>query len=135
MPKPTIAPGDPCWIDLSTSNVETSREFYASLFGWTYEEEEFGEAGIYTIISIGGNTVGGLLDISGRVPEEVPNHWLVYFAVDDANATLATVREKGGNVAFGPTDIPRVGRTAVVQDPFGAAFAVLQPDPEMEAAG
>lgn len=127
--------GAPVWSELNTRDPEIAKAFYGDLFGWTYEEEEFGEAGIYTIISIGGNTVGGLLDISGRVPEEVPNHWLVYFAVDDANATLATVREKGGNVAFGPTDIPRVGRTAVVQDPFGAAFAVLQPDPEMEAAG
>src|ERR1700709_1921142 len=45
MPKPVIAAGDPCWIDLMTSDPDTSREFYTHLFGWTYEtgdEEKYG---------------------------------------------------------------------------------------------
>jgi predicted enzyme related to lactoylglutathione lyase len=76
-----------------------------------------------------------MIDITDRVPEEVPNNWLVYFAVDDASATLEKLKDAGGNVAFGPMDISRVGRIAVVQDPFGAAFAVIQPDPGMQADG
>ena len=58
----------------------------------------------------------------GQVPDEVPPHWLVYFAVDDADATAEKAKELGGGVAFGPMDIP-VGRFAVLTDPHGAVFA------------
>lgn len=124
--------GAVAWNELNTRDPEAARSFYGDVFGWTFEEEEFENAGTYTTIRMGEDTVGGLLDITERVPEEVPNHWLVYFAVDDADATLATAKDRGGTVAFGPMDIPRVGRIAVVQDPFGAAFAVIRPDPEMQ---
>jgi len=72
-----------------------------------------------------------MLDINGRVPEEVPNHWLVYFATDDADATVAKAKDSGGEAVFGPQDIAEVGRIAVLKDPFGAVFAVIQPDPAM----
>jgi predicted enzyme related to lactoylglutathione lyase len=45
MPKPAIAPGDPCRINLMTTDPEKSRQFYTRLFGWTYEtgdEEKYG---------------------------------------------------------------------------------------------
>ena len=127
-------PGAMSWSELNTRDPETAKAFYGDLFDWTFEDEEFEGAGTYTTIKVGEDTVGGMIDITGRVPEEVPNNWLVYFAVEDADGTLDTVKERGGNVAFGPMDISRVGRIAVVQDPFGAAFAVIQPDPEMEAS-
>jgi predicted enzyme related to lactoylglutathione lyase len=127
--------GAPTWSELNTRDPTAARAFYGDVFGWRFEEEEFGEAGAYMTIRVGDATVGGLLDITDRIPDEVPNHWLVYFAVADANLTLETVRDRGGNVAFGPMDIPQVGRIAVFQDPFGAGFAVIQPDPEMGAGG
>jgi predicted enzyme related to lactoylglutathione lyase len=123
------------WSELNTRDPESAKPFYAELFGWSYEDEEYEGTGTYTTIAVDGESFGGVLDITGRVPEEVPDNWLVYFAVDDANATLATAKEHDGSVAFGPMDIPRVGRVAVVQDPFGAAFAVIQPDPEMQPGG
>lgn len=49
MPKPTIAPGDPCWIDLSTSDVQASQDFYSSLFGWTYETGDEATYGGYVM--------------------------------------------------------------------------------------
>ena len=66
-----------------------------------------GEAGTYTTIKLGEDTVGGMLDIDRRgVPDEVPPHWLVYFAVEDTDATLEKAKERGGSVMFGPMDIP-----------------------------
>ena len=65
----------------------------------------------------------------GRVPDEVPAHWLVYFTVDDADATADKAKELGGTVAFGPEDIPDVGRFAVLHDPAGAIFSILKPNP------
>ena len=70
--------------------------------------------------------IGGMMDIRGRVPDEIPANWLVYFAVDDTDATVAKARELGGAVAVEPMDIPDVGRFAVLTDPHGSAFAVIQ---------
>ena len=85
-----------------------------------------GEMGIYTEWKLGDAPIGGMMDIgSTQMPAEVPAHWLVYFAVENADAAVEKVKSSGGNVAFGPIDIP-AGRFAVVTDPFGAAFSVIQ---------
>ena len=57
----------------------------------------------------------------------VPNHWHVYFAVDDAEGTVATATAGGGQILAEPFDIPSVGRCAVLTDPQGAVFSVLKP--------
>ena len=57
--------------------------------------------------------------------EAIPTHWLVYFWVEDTDATLEQVRASGGNVAMGPVDIP-AGRFGVAMDPQGAAFGVIK---------
>jgi len=71
-----------------------------------------------------------MMDITGRVPDEVPNNWLVYFTVPDADAAAETAKANGGEVTFGPMDIPETGRFAIVQDPQGAVFAVMVPTEE-----
>jgi uncharacterized protein len=124
-------PGALTWCELNTRDPEAAKSFYGDLFGWSFEEKEFEGTGTYTTIASGGESFGGLIDITDRVPAEIPAHWHVYFAVEDASATLEKVGETGGSVAFGPMDIAEVGRIAVLQDPWGAAFAVIQPDPAM----
>ncbi len=55
----------------------------------------------------------------------VPNHWHVYFAVADADAAAAKATELGGAVVAEPFDMP-VGRMAVISDPQGAVFSIIQ---------
>jgi Predicted enzyme related to lactoylglutathione lyase len=74
-----------------------------------------------------------MMDVSGRMPDEVPAHWLVYFAVENTDAAVETVKSSGGGVSFGPIDIP-AGRFAMLTDPHGAAFAVIQ-TPDEAAQG
>jgi predicted enzyme related to lactoylglutathione lyase len=119
------------WAELNTRDPEAAKAFYGSVFGWEFEDQEFEGTGAYTAISVGEETFGGMFDISDRVPDEVPAHWLVYFTVDDAEATASTASEAGGEVRLGPEKIAKVGAIAVITDPFGAVFAVIQPDPEM----
>jgi uncharacterized protein len=57
-----------------------------------------------------------------------PNHWHVYFAVADADATVARATELGGSILVEPFDTP-VGRMAVIRDPQGATFSIIQPPP------
>ncbi len=121
------------WNELNTRDPEAAKAFYGDVFGWGYEEREF-ETGTYNTLKAGENTVGGMIDITGRAPDEVPPHWLVYFAVEDTDATVATATGSGGDVALAPFDITGVGRIGILKDPFGAVFAVMTPDPNMQAA-
>ncbi|HKA67062.1 MAG TPA: VOC family protein [Solirubrobacterales bacterium] len=125
-------PGALSWNELNTRDLDAAKAFYGAAFGWGFDEEDMGEAGRYTMIKLGEDPVGGMLDMTGRVPDEVPAHWLAYFAVENADAALETVKSSGGGVAFGPVDIS-AGRFAVVHDPHGAMFAVIQ-TPEQPAA-
>jgi predicted enzyme related to lactoylglutathione lyase len=124
-------PGAVVWNELNTRDTEAAKAFYGTVFGWSFEEREF-ETGTYASIKVGDDTVGGMIDITGRAPDEVPAHWLVYFSVEDTDATIEQAKGSGGDVVFGPEDISEVGRIAVLKDPFGAVFALITPDPAMQ---
>ena len=118
-------PGALAWNELGTRDPGAAKAFYAAVFGWGFRDNDMGEMGTYTEWLNGEDSIGGMLDISGRLPDEIPAHWLVYFAVENTDAAIETVKSSGGNVPFGPVDIP-AGRFAVGADPWGAAFAVIQ---------
>jgi predicted enzyme related to lactoylglutathione lyase len=125
-------PGALSWNELGTRDVEASKAFYDAVFGWSTDEHDMGDMGTYVEWKLGDASIGGMMDITGRVPDEVPNHWLVYFAVESTDATVEQVKAGGGDLAFGPIDIP-AGRFAIVNDPGGTVFAVIQM-PEQAAA-
>jgi len=58
----------------------------------------------------------------------VPNHWHVYFAVADADATAAKIKQAGGSIVAEPFDTP-IGKMAVAADPQGAVFSLFQAPP------
>ena len=126
-------PGAFTWNELGTRDVEGAKAFYGEVFGWTAEEHELQRAdggpgpAIYIEWMLDGKDVGGMMDISGVLPAEVPAHWLVYFGVPDTDAAVAKVKAAGGDVRFGPVDIP-AGRFAVVTEPNAdpGVFAVIK---------
>jgi predicted enzyme related to lactoylglutathione lyase len=118
------------WNELGTRDVAAAREFYGADFDWSVEEQDMGEMGTYYVWKDGEHVRGGMMDITGMAPDEAPSNWLVYFTVPDADAAAETVRANGGQVNFGPEDIPEVGRFAIIQDPHGAVFAVMAPTDE-----
>jgi predicted enzyme related to lactoylglutathione lyase len=113
------------WNELETRDPAAAKRFYGAVFGWEFEEEPMGET-TYSVARVDGVRVAGIADVKGRVPDEVPAHWLVYFGSVDTDEAVDKIKELGGEVVFGPMDIP-AGRFAVVRDPFGATFAVMQP--------
>ena len=73
----------------------------------------------YYEFRVDGRGVGGLMPMIGDMwPDDLPNHWMVYFAVDDTDAIAARCVELGGQAPVPPTDIPP-GRFAVLTDPQG----------------
>ena len=118
-------PGSFTWSELQTRDIQGAKAFGEAVFGWTTSEWDMGN-GVYTIFNVGENGVAGATDVPPGVPEEIPSYWMTYFAVDDADAAVAKVRELGGSVAVEPVDAEGVGRFAIVTDPQGATFGMIK---------
>jgi uncharacterized protein len=121
-------PGALSWNELATRDVDRAKEFYSNVFGWTWQPMD--ESQSYWMLEVNGRVSGGLMPMGDQFPPEVPNHWMVYFAVADTDASAEKAKGLGATVMVPPTDIPP-GRFAALTDPQGAAFTIIkleQPD-------
>jgi predicted enzyme related to lactoylglutathione lyase len=117
------------WNELMTRDVDAAKTFYTAVFGWSYDPQDMGPMGTYNVIEGGENNGwGGLMSMPPDMPDQVPNHWAVYFIVADIEASLAKVKDNGGDIANGPMTIPGVGTTAILHHPAGGSFAMMQPE-------
>jgi predicted enzyme related to lactoylglutathione lyase len=117
--------GTPCWVDLTTSDVEGAAAFYAALHGWTAREVMEGP---YLFFEHDGQVVGGL----GLLQEEqraagMPPAWSMYVRVDDVAQTIARAEALGGSATLAPLEIPGHGIMAAVADPQGGVTMLWQP--------
>jgi predicted enzyme related to lactoylglutathione lyase len=121
-------PGSFSWNELYTRDVPAAQEFYRKVFGWGIEETEMGDLK-YTLFQVDGKSIAGGMDMSTLLPDSTPPHWLVYFTVENTADSMAKVTELGGTVLDGPKETP-MGPFAVIQDPVGAVFAIIQITPQ-----
>jgi uncharacterized protein len=117
-------PNTLCWNELATRDIDAARDFYRAVFGWGVRTNPF-EGTVYTEWKVGDHSVGGMIQMTDEWPDDVPAHWMTYFAVDDCDARTDHAEELGGKVLDPPTDIPP-GRFAVLSDPQGAVFSILE---------
>jgi predicted enzyme related to lactoylglutathione lyase len=117
-------PNSVCWNELATPDVEKAGDFYTGLFGWGKNVQQMGPM-TYTSFMNGERPAGGMYTPPPEMGEMPPN-WLVYFAVDDADLMVAKATELGAKTCAPPMDIPGTGRFAILQDPQGAAFAIIK---------
>jgi uncharacterized protein len=115
--------GAACWVELMTRDAASAKAFYTSLFGWSTKESDFMA---YTEWMNVGQPIGGMLRMEGAEFEGVPPHWMIYFMVEDCDATTEKAQSLGGEIHVPPTDIPKTGRFSVIQDPQGVAFSVFK---------
>jgi predicted enzyme related to lactoylglutathione lyase len=120
--------GQIVWHDLLTTDVEGAKAFYGELLGWEFEVWKPAELD-YSMITSGDHQHGGFMALDAATG--VPSHWLAYVRVEDVDAAAGQAAEAGGTVHVQPTDIPEVGRFAVVADPQGATLAAFAPGQEM----
>lgn len=117
------------WYELGTTDRAGAEKFYTQVIGW--KTQPFPGPMPYTLWVAGAKQVGGLMDLPEQARQMgAPPNWLGYVAVEDADATVARAKELGGSVFVPPTDIPNVGRFAVLADPTGAVFALIRGTPE-----
>jgi predicted enzyme related to lactoylglutathione lyase len=89
----SYAPGSFCWVDLSTSDPDAAKGFYAELFGWEYDVRE---GAAYSMAMVGGESVAAITAQQRQEAEQgVPPHFNSYVRVEDADATLAKAKALG----------------------------------------
>lgn len=120
--------GNPCWYELGTTGgaLKDAGAFYKKVMGW-----EIADSGMpdftYHLASSADGMVAGLME-NPSDPPNIPPHWTIYFAVDDLDRSVADASAAGAQVFVPPTEVPGTGRFAMLADPQGAAFGLLQPD-------
>jgi uncharacterized protein len=116
-------PGAFSWCELMTTDPTAASAFYAKLFGWTMEAMDMGMP--YHVVKVGEAAIGGVMGMPPGAPPGMPPTWVTYVTVADVDALVKQVEGLGGKVHMPPTDIPTVGRFAVIADPQGATLNVI----------
>lgn len=115
------------WFDLLTTDTAAAIEFYGKVTGWGTELWD-GAGMDYTMWTNGGVPLGGVNVLSEEAASAgAPPHWMAYVAVADVDATMTKAESLGGKALYPATDIPNVGRFAILQDPSGAVLAPFAP--------
>jgi predicted enzyme related to lactoylglutathione lyase len=128
------ATGRTSWHDLVTDDLATSQKFAAAVFGWSFAETLSGKRLDYAVASVDGHPVAGLAEAKAG---SHASQWLTYVTVADLDAAVAAATAAGASVAVKPTKIEGRGRAALLHDPQGAPFGLLEggtPAPQGPAA-
>jgi predicted enzyme related to lactoylglutathione lyase len=115
------------WAELMTPDPSAVAPFYQAVFGWTSETAPM-PAGDYTVFTVDGGNENGIAGAMAPPVEGMPAFWSVYFAVDDAAATVAAAKELGAQILMEATPMPGVGTLATIVDPQGATFSIMTPE-------
>lgn len=110
--------GTPTWVDLGVPDLAKAQEFYAAVFGWSFDDR----GGGYSMALLDGAKVAG---VSGHA-ESDDLWWNVYLATDDCAATAERVAGAGGRVVREPDAVMEQGVMAACVDAVGAPFGLWQ---------
>jgi len=122
--KPAV--GSVAWRDLTVSNAEAVRDFYARVVGWGIAPLDMGGYNDFVMLAAGSaNPVAGVCHARGA-NADLPAQWLMYIVVEDLDASVAECVALGGAIVSGPRPLSE-GRFCVIRDPAGAVCALFQP--------
>lgn len=117
---PFQTPGAFSWCELITTDPSAAKAFYGEVLGWRFKEGQVSE-NPYTVIEVAGQEIGGI----SPAPEGMKPAWGTYVTVEDLDGALQKVEALGGKVLISPVSIPPASRFALIQDPQGAAIALI----------
>jgi predicted enzyme related to lactoylglutathione lyase len=122
------APGTFSWTDLTTTDQDAAKAFYAALFGWQAEDIPVGENIVYSMQRIDGKDVAAISPQPQQQREAgAPPMWNSYVTVESADDAVEKAKQLGGTAHSPAFDVMESGRMGVIQDPQGAFFAVWEP--------
>jgi hypothetical protein len=112
------------WHELFAADGDKAFAFYRELVDWQEVEPNTDPLPSYHLFVAGGRMLGGMFTKHPSAP--VP-FWLYYFNVDDIDAALRRVEQRGGQIMQGPHNLPDDSGIARCTDPQGAMFALQGP--------
>jgi predicted enzyme related to lactoylglutathione lyase len=113
------------WYDLMTPDPDAAKAFYTEIAGWGTDVWEGGE-NPYVMFTNNQKPLGGVMSLPPElVAQQIPPHWITYVYTPDIAGTCAKAEELGGKIMHPVTDIPTVGKFAVLADPQGAVIALF----------
>lgn len=119
------APGEWIWSSLQARDPGTDAAFYQTVFGYDVFDLPSDDGLEHVILSsddYARASVNGLpADSAHRHP-----HWLNFVRVVDANEVAARAVAAGGRVLVEPHPDRHGGKVAVIADPAGAPFGVME---------
>lgn len=111
------------WHELMTSDTKSAAEFFTKVVGW--KTKPWNDS--YTMFMTGSKPMGGLMVLPDEAKKMgAPPSWLTYIGTPDVDETVKQAASLGATIHKQPTDIPNIGRFAVIQDPQGASFAAFK---------
>ena len=129
----TGAQGRPIWYELMTPDPGAVAPFYRAALGWQIPAEGHAmpNGSEYREIRRGdGGFAGGVLTLTPQMAAgNARPGWLTYFHVADVDAAVARASEMGASVHMPAMTMEGVGRMAMLTDPQGAAFYLMDPTP------
>ncbi|MGD0280357.1 MAG: VOC family protein [Smithella sp.] len=124
-PDTLAAPGEWIWISLMTRDPETSAAFYQKLFDYEVFELPSGKGAQHLLLASDNYARASVNTLPAKRPDTHP-HWLNYIRVKNTVKMTAKVVALGGSVLVKPQIDRHGGKVAVVADPFGAPFGLLE---------
>ena len=116
------------WHELNTWDALEARNFYRRTLGWSFEQITLPDGEPYWLARKNGKTIGGVYSLSAPKYNGIPAHWMTYMAVDDIDQAERETTSAGGEVTRPATEIPGIGRVAIVTDASGALIGLIEPD-------
>ena len=110
-------------VELMSTDVNRSKEFYGKLFDWKMQDMPNPETGTYTLINVGEGTGGGMM--KNPMPG-APSSWMAYVLVDDVKAATSKAKSLGANVMKDVIEVPNMGWFSIITDPTGAMLGLWQ---------
>ncbi|HMG52342.1 MAG TPA: VOC family protein [Kofleriaceae bacterium] len=118
------AAGHFCWNELASKDADASVAFYTQIGGFTHSQMDMGGMGTYHLLESDGKSRAGIM---AQASPEQPHAWLPYVQVASADQTADKAVRLGLTIVVPPTQIPNVGRFAILVDGQGAGTGILQP--------
>ncbi len=126
--------GSPCWYELTTTpgQLKAAEDFYSKVIGWNFKDAGM-DGFSYHLASSGSDMIAGAMEMPADV-SGMPPMWMLYFAVDDADKAVTAMVKAGAKIHREVAEIPGTGRFALLADPQGAGFGILEPLPMEDGA-
>jgi predicted enzyme related to lactoylglutathione lyase len=114
------------WHQLATRDVPGARKFYSKLIGWNPQPWPLDPT--YIVCHSEAGPVAGMMQLPPEAPANLPAHWLTYIGTRDVDAIAEAAARAGGSIIKAPSEMKGAGRYALLTDPQGAMFAIIDPE-------